>query len=83
MEQESFNFTAAVTIWGDFGAQEKKICHCFHFFPSIFHEAMGPDAMILVFWMLGFNIVSYSDVGIILFFQFYERIYVELLQVLP
>ena len=44
---------------------------------------MGPDAMILVFWMLGFNIVSYSDVGIILFFQFYERIYVELLQVLP
>ena len=23
------NFMAAVTIWGDFGAQENKICHCF------------------------------------------------------
>ena len=24
---------AAVTIWSDFGAPEKKICHCFYFFP--------------------------------------------------
>ena len=24
---------AAVTICSDFGAQENKICHCFHFFP--------------------------------------------------
>ena len=24
-------------------------------FPSIYHEAMGPDAMILVFWMLSFK----------------------------
>ena len=27
------NFMAAVTICSDFGAQENKICHCFHFFP--------------------------------------------------
>ena len=27
------NFTAAVTIHSDSGAQENKICHCFHFFP--------------------------------------------------
>ena len=34
-----FNFMAAVTIHGDFGAQENKISHCFHFFhPSICHE---------------------------------------------
>ena len=26
------NFIVAVTIWSDFGAQENKICHCFHFF---------------------------------------------------
>ena len=26
------NFMAAVTIHSDFGAQENKICHCFHFF---------------------------------------------------
>ena len=24
---------AAVTVRSDFGAQENKICHCFHFFP--------------------------------------------------
>ena len=33
-EQLSFNFMAAVTICSDFGAQENKICHCFHCFPS-------------------------------------------------
>ena len=27
---------AAVTIRGDFGAQENKICHCFHFLPFYF-----------------------------------------------
>jgi len=32
-EHVYFNFMAAVTICSDFGAQEKKICHCFHFFP--------------------------------------------------
>ena len=32
-EQASFNFKAAVTICSDFGAQEYKICHCFHFSP--------------------------------------------------
>ena len=32
-----------------------KVCHCFHFSPSIFHEVVGPDAMILVFWMLSFK----------------------------
>ena len=29
----SFNFVVAVTICSDFGAQEKKVCHCFHCFP--------------------------------------------------
>ena len=29
----SFDFMAAVTISSDFGAQENKICYCFHFFP--------------------------------------------------
>ena len=27
------NFMAAFTICGDFGAQENKVCHCFHGFP--------------------------------------------------
>ena len=38
---------AAVTIHSDFGVQENKVCLCFHFFPSIFHEVMRLDAMIL------------------------------------
>ena len=47
---------AAVTICSDFGDQENKV-----FFtvstvsPWICHEVMGPDAMILVFWMLNFK----------------------------
>ena len=43
----SFNFMASVTLRGDFGAQENKICHCFYFVPFVCHEAMAPDAMIL------------------------------------
>ena len=45
----SKSFMAAVTILSDSGTQENKICHCFHFSPSICHEVMGLDAMILVF----------------------------------
>ena len=30
------NFMAAVTIFSDFGAQENKVCHCFHCFPVYF-----------------------------------------------
>ena len=40
---------SAVTIGRDLGAQENKVSHRFHFFPSICHEVMGLDAMILVF----------------------------------
>ena len=29
--------------------EPKKVCHCFHCFPSICHEVLGLDAMILVF----------------------------------
>ena len=32
-EQASFNFRATVTICSDFGAQENKVCYCFHCFP--------------------------------------------------
>ena len=55
MEQVSFNFMAVVIIHSDFGAQENKICYCLHFSPSICHEVMGLDAVILVFWMLSFK----------------------------
>ena len=43
------NFTAAVIIYSDFGAQENKVSHCFHRFSIYLPEVMGPDAMILVY----------------------------------
>ena len=43
------NFMAAVTIYTDFGAQENKSVTVSIVSPSIYHEVMGPDAMILVF----------------------------------
>ena len=48
-EQESFNFMPAVTICIDFGAQENKVCLCFHLSPHLFGMKVGLDAMILVF----------------------------------
>ena len=52
-EQASFNFMAACTTHSNFRFQE-EICHCFHLFPSICHEVMGPDAMLLVFFNIEF-----------------------------
>ena len=40
-KQVSFNFMAAVTICSDFGAQENKIWHCFHFFPIYLPWSVG------------------------------------------
>ena len=40
---------AAITIYSDFGAPKIKSVTVPTVFPSIYHEVMGPDAMILVF----------------------------------
>ena len=53
-EQMSFNFMAAVTICSDFGAQGNK-GSVYIVFSPISHEVMGPDAKILVFWILSFK----------------------------
>ena len=44
-----FNFMAAVAICSDFGAPKIKPDTVSTVSPSISHEVMGPDAMILVF----------------------------------
>ena len=54
-EQESFNFMAAITIHSDFGAQDNKICHYFHCFPTYLPWSDETDVMIFVFWMLSFK----------------------------
>ena len=46
---------AAVTICSDFGAPKIKSATVSTVSPSICHEVMGLDAMILVFWMLSFK----------------------------
>ena len=43
------NFMAVVTIYSDLGAQENKVCHCFHCFSIYLPSSDGLDAMILVF----------------------------------
>ena len=48
-EEVSFNFIATVTVHSDLGAQENKICYCSIFSPSMCHELMGLDAMVLGF----------------------------------
>ena len=47
-----FNFMTAVTICSDFGAKKIKSVTVSSASPSICHEVMGPDDMILVFRML-------------------------------
>ena len=46
---------AAVTICSDFGAQENKICHCFHFSPFYLSWNDGTRCHGLRFWMLSFK----------------------------
>ena len=46
---------AAITIYSDFGAQKIKSATVSTVSSSVCHEVMGPDAMILVFWMLNFK----------------------------
>ena len=54
-EQASFNFMAAVTIHSDFGAQKIKAVTVSIVSTSVFHEVMGPGAMIFGFWKLSFK----------------------------
>ena len=43
-----FNFMVAVNTCSDFGAQENKICHCFHFPPIYLPWSDGTGSMTLV-----------------------------------
>ena len=61
---------AAVTICSDFGASKKKSVTVSIVSPSIYHEVMGLDAMILVLWMLSIKpIFSLSS------FTFIQRLF--------
>ena len=44
-----FNFMAAITIFSDLEPRKIKSDTVSTVSPSIYHEVMGPDAMVLVF----------------------------------
>ena len=50
-----FNVMAAVSICSDFGTQENKICHCFHYFPIYLPWSDGTGTIIFIFWMFNFK----------------------------
>ena len=54
----SFNFVASVTVVM-LKPKKMKSVTVSTFSPSIYHEFMGPDAMILVLWMLNFKPVCF------------------------
>ena len=47
---------AAVTTYSDFGAQENKVCHCFHHFPIYLPWSDGTGCHDLHFLMLSFKL---------------------------
>ena len=54
-KQVSFNFMVAVTYSSDFGAEENNLSLFSIVSPSICHEVLGLNAMILIFGMLSFR----------------------------
>ena len=51
---------SAVTIHSDFGAQENKVCHCFHCFPIYLPWSNGPDIMLSSFTFIKRPFISSS-----------------------
>ena len=47
---------AAVTVRSDFGAQESKVCHCFHLFSIYLPWSDGTRCRDLSVWMLSFKL---------------------------
>ena len=66
----SFNLVAAVTLQGDFGAQENKVSHYLHCFSIYMHEVMGQDATILYFSTLSCQFLLTSFVFVKRLFNF-------------
>ena len=62
----SFNVVAAVTIYSDFGVQENKICHCFHF---------GTGCHDLSF----LDVESFKPAFSLSFFTFVKRLFISCL----
>jgi len=79
LRSKSLNFMAAVTIWSDFGAQEKKVCHCFHCFPMYFPWNDGTrcssDLVLLLLLLFLFLMLSFKPTFWLSFFTFIKRLF--------
>ena len=51
---------AAVPVCSDFGAQENKVCHCFHFFPNYLPWSDGTGYHGLSFYNAGLTKLAFS-----------------------
>ena len=54
------NFITAVTIHSDFGAQEKRICHWFHFLPFYLPQSDGTGCHDLSFFNVEFKAIFFT-----------------------
>ena len=70
MEQASFDFMAAVTIYGDFGAQDNKVCQ-FPMFPHLFPMKWWDQMS----WPLFFWLLSFKPAFSLSSFTFIKRLY--------
>ena len=57
------NFITAVTIHSDFGAQEKKICHWFHFLPFYLPQSDGTGCHDLSFFNVEFKAIFFTHLS--------------------
>ena len=62
---------AAGTIWSDFGSQENKICHCFHFFPLYLPRSDGNRCHNLCFFFK----LSFKPDFSLFYFTFIKRLF--------
>ena len=67
-EKASFNFLSLVTFCSDFGAQQNKVCYCFHFFPIYLPWVDGIECHDLSFLNDEFEVGSF-----ILFFHLHQE----------
>ena len=74
LRSKCLNFMAAITICSDFGVQKIKSATVSIVSPFISYEVMGPEAMILVFWMLSFkptfSLSSFTFIKRLFFFAY-------------
>ena len=64
-----FDFMTTVTIYSGFEAQEKKLCHCFHFFPFYLPWSDGTGYQDISFFFFDVEPIDYS---------LFSRVYHEL-----